>query len=174
MCNDMSFKIDVKGLAEDVTSFQYALDNEYFEAIEAPDIKAGKLQCELVVRKVGSCFELDFHTEGVVQIPCDRCLENMDQPINTDNRLVVRFGEEYSEDDELVTITEAEGMVDVAWFIYEFIALSIPVQHSHELEDCNQEMVKLLAEYQNAGNETEEKTETDPRWSKLSELIGKN
>ena len=52
--------------------------------------------------------------------PGDICLDDMDQTIETNDRLVVKFGEEYSEDDDLVTVAENEGILDVAWFIYEF------------------------------------------------------
>ena len=55
----------------------------------------------------------------------------MDQTIETNDRLVVKFGEKYSEDDDLVTVAENEGILDVAWFIYEFIDLNIPIKHVH-------------------------------------------
>lgn len=67
----------------------------------------------------------------MIHIPCDICLDDMDQSIETDNRLVVKFGEDYSEDDDLVTVAENEGILDVSWFIYEFIALNIPIKHVH-------------------------------------------
>ena len=108
MCNIDSFKIDLKALPQGITEKEFKLTNEYFEAIDAPDVQRGELSSSLSINRTDDFFELNFHTEGVVHIPCDICLDDMDQTIETDDRLVVKFGEEYSEDDELVTVAENE------------------------------------------------------------------
>ena len=61
-----------------------------------------------------SFYELNFHTEGVVTVQCDLCLDDMEQSIDTENKLVVKFGEDYSEEDDLVTVAEDEGILDVS------------------------------------------------------------
>lgn len=170
-----TLRVDLKGLSTEKTVYNYALDDDYFKAIEAPDVRKGKLTCELVVKKTSTLFELDFHTEGTIQIPCDRCLEDMDQDICTDDKLVVKFGEEYSEEDDYVTIPEDEGILDVSWFIYEFIVLNIPIKHVHASGLCNAAMIKLLEEHTITRSSGEdEESAIDPRWSKLSELLNKN
>lgn len=174
MRGDMTFKIDIKGLKEEISSYSYTLDNAFFEAIDAPDVRSGNLRCDLTVKKATGYYELCFHTEGTVRIPCDRCLEDMDQPICTDNRLVVKLGKEYSEDDNLLTISEDEGTLDVAWLIYEFIAVSIPVRHAHAEGECDMKMMELLREYQHDSDEPDSTADADPRWAKLAELKDKN
>ncbi len=57
---------------------------------------------------------------------------------------VVKFGEDYSEDDDLVTVAENEGILDVSWFIYEFIDLNIPIKHVHAPGKCNPAMIEML------------------------------
>ena len=136
MCNIDSFKIDLKALPQGITEKEFKLTNEYFEAIDAPDVQRGELSSSLSVNRTDDFFELNFHTEGVVHIPCDICLDDMDQTIETNDRLVVKFGEEYSEDDDLVTVAENEGILDVAWFIYEFIDLN----YSHQACACTWKM----------------------------------
>lgn len=172
MCKLDSLRIDLKALPQDETVLQYELDDDYFKAIEALDVQKGKLCVDLSIRRTDDFFELNFHTEGVVHIPCDICLEDMEQPIETDNRLVVKFGEDYSEDDDLVTVAEDEGILDVAWFIYQFIDLSIPIKHVHAPGKCNPAMVKMLEQHSTArSGEEEEKEETiDPRWAALKNL----
>ena len=110
MCNIESFKIDLKALPQGKTSLEYKLDDEYFKAIDAPDVQRGELLCSLSVNRTDDFFELEFHTEGVVHIPCDICLDDMDQTIDSDDRLVVKFGEDYSEDDDLVTVAKEYSM----------------------------------------------------------------
>lgn len=41
-------------------------------------------------------YELISYIDGTVAVPCDRCLEDMDQSITADNKLIVKLGEEYS------------------------------------------------------------------------------
>ena len=94
----------------------------------------------------------------------------MDQSIETDNRLVVKFWEDYSEDDDLVTVAENEGILDVSWFIYEFIALNIPIKHVHAPGKCNPAMIEMLKEHSAARSGEEEEEAVDPRWAALLKL----
>lgn len=170
-----SFCIDLKGLTDAVSVFSYTLDDDYFKGIGAPDVKNGRLKCEVTVKRCSSFFELRFRTEGTIQIPCDRCLDDMDQSISTDDTLIVKFGEEYSEEDDYVVIAEDEGILDVAWFIYEFIVLSIPIRHVHAPGRCNADMIKLLDEHTATRSDGQDGEEAiDPRWSELSKLLNKN
>ena len=170
MCNIESFKIDLKALPQGLSSYEYKLDNEYFEAIDAPDVQRGELSCSLSVNRTDDFYELNFHTEGVIHIPCDICLDDMDVDICTDDRLVAKFGEDYSEDDDLVTVAENEGILDVSWFIYEFIALNIPIKHVHAPGKCNPAMIEMLQEHSAARSGEEEETAVDPRWAALLKL----
>ena len=171
MCNIESFKIDLKALPQGVTKLEFKLDDEYFQAIDAPDVLRGELQSSLSINRTDDFFELNFHTHGVVHIPCDLCLDDMDQEIDSADRLVVKFGEIYSEDDDLVTVAENEGILDVAWFIYEFIDLNIPIKHVHAPGKCNPAMIEMLNQHSAArsGEEVEEET-VDPRWAALLKL----
>ena len=171
MCSLESLKIDLKGLKEDAKVLEFDLDDAYFRAVDGPEISKGGVHVSLAIRKQSGFFELLFHSEGTVIIPCDRCLDEMSQPIETDNRLAVKLGAEYSEDDDLVTIDENEGILDVAWFIYEFIALAIPIRHVHEPGMCNAAMIEALEEHSAARSSDEEGAEViDPRWEALRKL----
>ena len=165
------FNIDLNGLKEGVTTFGYDLDDAYFEAVEAPEVRRGCVHVGLTANRAGGVFRLDFHVEGTVHVPCDLCLDDMEQQISADNSLTARLGEEYSEDDDLVTVGKDEGLLDVSWYIYEFIALSIPVKHVHAPGKCNPAMIKVLEEHSAArsGEGSAEGT-VDSRWSELEKL----
>ena len=109
--------------------------------------------------------------EGSVSIPCDLCLDDMEQPVIAKERLIVRFGEEYSEEDELVTLEEDPGVIDLSWFVYEFIALNIPIKHVHAPGKCNPAMIDVLdAHAANRSGDEDEEEAIDPRWMKLKEI----
>ena len=95
MCDLETFKLDVKALKQGKALLEYVLDDSFFEAIDAPEIRKGKVNVELQATRNGDLFELNFNIEGSVSIPCDLCLDDMEQAVSTKERLIVRFGEEY-------------------------------------------------------------------------------
>ena len=172
MCSLEQFKIDLKSLADEVTTLEFDLDDQFFAALDGSDVKSGALHVSVSIRKATGFYELLFHTEGTVTVTCDRCLDNMDQPVMADNRLVAKLGSVYSEEDDVITLPEDEGILDTSWFIYEFVVLAIPIKHVHAPGKCNPAMSKVLEEL-SADRSSDEVSDRpiDPRWSKLTELI---
>lgn len=187
------YKIDLKGMQEDSQKYEFLLDNLFFANIDSPDVQKGKVNVVLIVRRTSHAFELNFQTEGMVWIPCDRCLDDMEQAVSSTDKLLVKFGHEYAEEaDNLIVIPEEEGEINVAWFMYEFIALAIPMKHVHAPGKCNKTMSSKLskhirttsdddmaedafapdeeAEPMNEDNETL----VDPRWNELKKILDNN
>ena len=171
----------------DTAEYQYQLDNEFFLDLDAPEVQKGQVNVTLKVRKTSGVYQLDFQTEGEVVVICDRCLDEMEQPIETTDRLKVKLGAEYSEEDDMVIIPEEEGYINVAWFIYEFIALSIPMKHVHAPGKCNKDMVTKLSKHLRVSGDEEddsdddflmesadEPQEIDPRWNELKKILDNN
>ena len=164
-------KIDLKSLTDEETTLSFDLDDSYFAALDGAEVKKGSLHVSVSIRKATGFFELNFHTEGTVIVPCDRCLDDMEQPVETSNRLIVKLGSEYSEEDDLIVVPEDEGILDMAWFIYEFVALVIPIRHVHAPGKCNPAMTKALEELSADRSSDEESSQAvDPRWEKLKNL----
>ena len=172
------YKIDLKGMTADSLKLDFQIDKEFFEAIDAPDIREGNLYCTLEVKCVSSGYSLHFYIKGTVTVVCDRCLDEMELPIDTTGSLNVKLGPEASDEgDEWVVVTEDEGIIDVAWHIYEFIALSLPMQHMHEEGECNETMLAELGKHYvdvTEEDETENTSETDPRWNELKKILDNN
>lgn len=136
-------------------------------------------------------FEMNFRINGVVMVPCDRCLDDMEVPIETQNRLSVKFGKEYAEEsEEIVVIPEDEGSINLAWFLYEFVALTVPMKHVHPPGKCNKGMSSKLRKHTAKSaddidneddsfesdddiviNDDDVTDVTDPRWDALKGLI---
>lgn len=169
-CLEM-LKIDLKSLTDEETTLSFDLDDTYFAALDGADVKKGSLHVSVSIRKATGFFELLFHTVGTVIVPCDRCLDDMEQPVETDNRLIVKFGSEYSEEDDIIVVPEDEGILDASWIIYEFVALVIPIRHVHAPGKCNPAMTKALEELSADRSSDEESSQAvDPRWEKLKNL----
>lgn len=175
-----NYEIDLKAIDLDGKNFSYSLDDTFFTEIEAQDIMGGHVDAQVHVIKKTASFELHIHIDGNVTIQCDRCLDDMNQPISADSMLKVKFGPSYlDEGDDLIIVPEDEGKINVAWFLYEIVALSIPIQHTHVPGECNEEMMKILKEH--SGKElykedtvATKNNEVDPRWKDLKKLINNN
>ena len=171
MCSSEQFKINLKGLADEVTTLEYDLDNQFFETLDGSDLNSGSVHVSVSIRKATGFFELLYHTEGTVTVTCDRCLDDMDQPIETDSRFVVKLGTVNSEEGDVIIVDENEGIIDTSWLIYESIVLAIPIKHVHAPGKCNPAMSQVLEEL-SADRSSDEASDQpiDPRWSKLAEL----
>ena len=163
--------------------FDYVLDNVFFELVDGSEVKQGNVNVSLTVLRTASTFELDFRIEGVVTVTCDRCLEDMEIPVEAKNRLTVTLGKTYSEpSDEHVVVSEEEGFINVAWFMYEFVALAIPMKHVHKPGECDEVMASKLKELcvdeQNKADGDSEpdssRRSADPRWDVLRNLMEDN
>jgi len=185
------YKIVLKALPVGSQTFEYLLDNEYFRKIDSPEVERGKVAATVVVKNNEGEYEIRFQLDGVIQIPCDRCLDDMELPISQKSRLIVKFGKEYSEEsDEIIVIPEDEGEINLAWFLYEFIALSIPVKHVHAPGKCNKLMSTKLSKHMVKSvddegedntsfsdadeDQSEEPEQSDSRWDDLKQIIDNN
>lgn len=151
------YKVDLKGMATDTVSYRWQADNDFFSAVQGSEIKQGLLDVALRVKRTSGAYELEFQLQGEVEVTCDRCLESMNQPIDAFCTLRVVMGEDFVDDGDVVVIPEREGIINVAWNIYEFAALQIPLRHVHP--DCE------------ALSESSEEERVDPRWAELKKLI---
>jgi uncharacterized metal-binding protein YceD (DUF177 family) len=96
-----------------------------------------------------------------------------DLPISGDYRLIVKVGghETGDEDDDIITIAANEHELDLQQYIYEYIALSLPIKRVHpELKgksSCDPDTVKKLKKFL---TDKESEDPTDPRWNGLKNI----
>jgi len=179
------YNIPLRGLSEGKHEFKYDLDNKFFALIDdgSADVKKGDLKVVVSLKKTSVTFELNFDTKGVVHVPCDRCLDEITMDVDTQNKLIVKFGKEYSEEsDEIVIIPEDDGEINIAWFLYEFIALSLPTKKVHPPGTCNKMMSSKLNKHRAKSSDDESDDEfdeeesgddssfSDPRWDTLKDV----
>lgn len=186
-----SYSIQLKTMEIGESVLEYHLDNEFFEAIGEEAIQKGNINAKIRVVKSSKQSELFFELEGKVVVLCDRCLEEMDQPIKTSGHLIVRMGKEFMDDgDDIVVIPEEQGVINVSWFMYEFVELAIPIKHVHPFGHCNMGMASKLSEHLVDSDSFEDDDESfssatmdvlndgdssdngpiDPRWAALKKL----
>jgi uncharacterized metal-binding protein YceD (DUF177 family) len=185
------YNVVLKDISSETRVFEYDLDDAYFRKIDSPEVQKGNVKAKVSVQKKLATYELQFFIEGTVIIPCDRCLDDMVQSINYKEKLLVKFGNSFSEEDEIVIVPESEGAINIAWFLYEFIVLNIPMKHVHATGECNKTMVTKLkkhitrqkddddddssaVEFDDDDDFTPDEIQTDPRWDGLQNITENN
>jgi uncharacterized metal-binding protein YceD (DUF177 family) len=112
----------------------------------------------------------------------------MEHIVDTDYHLCVKYGEEFNdENDELLIIPETEVSLNVAYMLYDTVALTIPLKHVHPAGKCNKGMAKYLKNNAVEGyedgfddddafdnDEIENNNQVDPRWEALKKLTENN
>ena len=142
--------------------------------MESADIRSGNVKVDLDLKYDGNAYTLDFAFKGGIVVACDRCLDDMPLPIDTTYHLAVNYGEGYDEQDNLLVIPESESYLNVAYTIYDTIALEIPLRHVHPAGQCNKAMAATLKSHNADSDDDEEGAQTDyndPRWDALRDLL---
>ena len=124
----------------------------------------------------------------------EKCLER-GNIVSTDTMIVTinmrALANIAEEGDNLIVIPEEEGEINVAWFMYEFIALAIPMKHVHAPGKCNKAVTSKLSKHlkTDANEDSDEVFDTggddivveeemeeqiDPRWNELKKILDNN
>jgi uncharacterized metal-binding protein YceD (DUF177 family) len=181
------YSIPLKALTTNSQDFEYDLNNDYFSKIDSAEVRKGDLHAVVSVKKHSTGYELIFEINGFTIISCDRCLDDMEQSVSIHEKLFVKFGKTFSEEGtDIVIVPEDEGEINIAWFLYEFIVLAIPIKHVHPPGKCNKAMTSQLRKHtaktteESDDNLPTEESETysepeepehDARWDKLKDMI---
>lgn len=139
-----SLRIDLRSASQAEGLQKFHLTKSYFEALDVDDMNDGSLDVSLSVREAsGDTYDLTFGINGYVVVKCDRCLDDLAIAVDVEEKIkVASFDCAYPSDD--INTAESNDSYDIAWDIYEFVELSLPLKKIHPDGECNSEMVQLL------------------------------
>lgn len=142
-----TYKIDLLSSGLGGKTFEYEIGDAFFAEIGGL-IQRGNIHTTVACLSAGSVFKFQIHSVGTIIVACDRCLADLELRIETSDVLDVKLGDEYADEGDCVVVPEAEGYLDLAQFIYEFIALSMPMSCCHEPGKCDDAMMHELSRHQ--------------------------
>ena len=126
------FLIPFIGLKLGKHQFEYQINKKFFDHFEYDEFESANIKVKVVLEKKNTMLELTFKHSGTINVPCDLTDENFDMPIKGNLKLIVRFGEEFNNDNEdLLILPIGENQIDVSQYVYEMIVLSIPLKKVH-------------------------------------------
>lgn len=165
------FSIQFAGLSDGEHAFEFVIGDQFFSSIPNAVVPAGNLTVQVLLSKQPSMITLQISFEGSVETVCDRCAVTYPFPVEGKERLIIKLGDEPSEDEDLVVLPRGEHEFNIAQYLYEYIALSLPLrlvpcETTGDESICDKATLARLDEY----SVSDEATEIDPRWAKLNEL----
>lgn len=187
-----AYKLPLKSLPAGSHEYDYELSGQFFKDMESLDVRDADVHVHLVVVHRDGVYDLAFKFTGEVVLLCDRCLDDLHFPIDTDYHIMVKYGDAYRDDsDDFIEIPESDNDLNVAYMMYDTVSLAIPIKHVHPMGKCNRAMSALLRKHRSAvpGDEDtalenelidemdamgdsvdDTPATTDPRWDKLKTL----
>ena len=164
------FLIPVSGLALGSHTFEYEIDNDFFAGMDYSEVQQGKVSVKLDIDRQETMLTLHFDLQGSVRVPCDRCADEFDQPIESQQDFFLKLGTENAEEsDDVAVVSPDLNEYDVRPLVYEYIILAIPMHRVHPEGQCNPEVMAMLTTEERV-EETKEENEIDPRWAALKNI----
>lgn len=173
------YSIAHKGLSIGNHDFNFKVNDDFFAAFDYSQVQKGDVNVDLKVEKQSNMLILNFNLEGKVTVECDRCLDEFDQKIEFESKLIVRFDESETEGDgDIMWLSSAETEVDLAQYIYESIILSLPYRLVHPDKEngesgCNPEILakfKIVSEDEFEEITSKENDTKRSPWAKLQQI----
>ncbi len=171
------FTLPFGGLKLGKHQFNFELTKAFFENFEYEEFNNASINLNVLLEKMSTLMEFTLTFDGSVNVYCDVSNEPYDQPISGTYQFVVKFGEEYNDENEdLLILPHGSYEVNIQQFIYESVVLAVPLRRIHPgVKDgtLKSDILDKLEELSpKAPEESEQESEqTDPRWDSLKKLL---
>ncbi len=140
--------INLARVAEKGGRLEIELADRFFADLEQEEISGGDVHVSVAVRSsADAVYKVEIAAKGCVTVPCDRCLDPLQLEVDTKELVYVKDDEPGEGDSPDMLYTEADGTCDLSWCVYEIVETSLPMQRTHDVDDCNSDMLsRMVAE----------------------------
>ncbi|MEX1191702.1 MAG: YceD family protein [Brumimicrobium sp.] len=171
MGSNKVFSIPFEGLKFGKHEFEFEITDKFFEELAYSIIQKGDIKVSFLLDKKENMMVGEIEMSGKITKECDRCTDELDVPIDLTHQVVFKFSDEFSDDENLITLASNEFEINTVPIFYEILTVSLPTRNVHEENECNEEMLKLIDEYTGFTEEDDsDNDENDPRWDALKNL----
>ena len=143
-----NFIIPLNGLTAGENVFSWQIGKEFFDVFENSEILDAQIVADVRAEKSGRYVGVDCDVRGRVTVECDRCLAELDMPVDVEVRLSVKYGDEESAEEpqpgerEVIFVPETDAELDLSQVIYDYVCLALPMQRTHDEGECDPEVMK--------------------------------
>lgn len=172
------FTIPFSGLKLGKHQFNFEVKQAFFEHFDYDEFKNVDINLDVLLEKLNTFLEFTLTFNGTVNVNCDVTNETFDQEISGDYHFVVKFGDEFNDEEEgALVIPHGSFEVNIQQYVYETLVLAVPLRRVHPgvkdgtLEsDIIDKLEELSVKPEDEELSAEEDT-TDPRWDQLKKLL---
>ncbi|MCM1489285.1 MAG: DUF177 domain-containing protein [Muribaculum sp.] len=147
MCDLKQFKISLPALGDGHHELELKADAALFAQRGNVEVTDADIMAYVDIDVRHGVYQIGVTCQGWIEIPCDRCLDPMRLDVDEDYDVNVRYGDEYGETDDTITLPEDETEFDLAPLIADTVLLSIPLRHVHPEGECNPRMEEIMRQH---------------------------
>ena len=142
-----AYSIPFVGLKLGVHEFEFEIHDAFFDALDYSIIHQGEVDVRLRLEKKETMMIAEFAILGKVFTTCDRCNDPVEVPVKGQYKVIFTFGNEPSDDENLIVMHPDAYELELYEPIYELITVSLPSRLVHKQGGCNEEMLRMLEQY---------------------------
>ncbi len=165
MDSNVKHILPIQGFSIGIHEFDFKIDQKFFLQFEDSLVK-GDFDVHILLDKQSSLMDFEISFKGIEQTTCDRCLTEIELPVEGMSRLVVKFDENERIEGEIIFIHPGTPTFDIAPYILEAITVTVPIIKKCLITGpCDEKIKKYLT-----SEELEETDEKQDIWSELKKL----
>lgn len=183
MSTSSAFVLPLKGLGKGLYEYDLTVDGAFLSAFTESAFPGAAVDLHLTVDKQNREMTVNFDFSGTIATSCDRCLADIALPIGDRRKLIVKFtaeAEEVLDEGDIVYLHPDTNEFNLAPFIYEMVALSVPMIRTYECRvgespfPCDEDMLdRIDASFQHVEDaplRSESEEEKPSPWDVLKNL----
>lgn len=169
-----AYGVNIVGLSNRIHHFNYEIGEPFFRQYGSDLLSEGSFHVDVELNRHETFIEAAFKMKGAARLVCDRSLEPFDFPIETGRKIVFKFGDANEElSDEIIMIHRETAVLELGQYIYEFIALMVPMKKLHprfRQEADDEDSTGKIVYTSEDPDKADKEDEIDPRWNILKKL----
>ena len=170
------YRIPFSGLSTGRHTFDFEIDEKFFDCYEDSIAKDGDLKIVVDLQKQEDMLIANFDIKGDLKLTCDVCLSTFLAPLQIEERAFVKFVEDdwNKETEEVIILSKSDYELDIAPLLYEYINVAVPLYTKCSEQgngvSCDPEMLNWIQNETKENSSSEDNENIDPRWEALKNI----
>ena len=175
MAENKDFIIQIKGLQVGKHLYNFPISGSFFGSFDNSQILDADLEAEVELDKGSGWMNVTAWISGDVTVECDRCLDEVELPMDFECTMAVKFAKSVEDDDgdEFIIMDPSDCELDLSQFLYDYVCLNLPLIKVHPEGECNSEMIEKLGNVNAQQERSEEEMAANSPFGALKGLLEK-
>lgn len=146
MAKTDNYTIDYQSLVLGEHSISIDYDSDLFKDL-TDEVKNGQGNIIMLLTKHHNFAELNINISGTITVPCDRCLDPIEIPVDWQSEGIIKVTDMQTDNDDpdIIYISPNETTINLRQYLYECVMLSLPIQRTHQdIKLCNPDITKHI------------------------------